>query len=166
MKSSCNRCQTKLTFSFFYLFRRKERSNRARDQILSTKCKGCPTLSGDGLKHLYSDIRLYWQAGTKVLSFHWSQEVVSACVFVKGKNELHTTLGLTDKATAAATWTNFPSSTCLKWNRPTGLLHTGGYWRTCILSHICLMHFFSHIWAIFIHVSFYTCVIIENMNII
>lgn len=61
------------SFFFFYLFRRKERSNRARDQILSTKCRGCPTLSADGLKHLYSDIRLYWQAGTKVPPFHWSR---------------------------------------------------------------------------------------------
>lgn len=143
---------SRLTFIFifnflFYLIGRKERSNRARDQILSSKCRGCPTLSGEGLKHLYSDIWPHWQAGTRVPSFHWSQEAVSACVFVKGKNELRTTLSLTDKATAAAGWTFRPppSRGMSPWNSCT--LEFSG-------AHTCFYTFVECIWHNCSRVSF------------
>ena len=100
-------------FAFFYLLRRKERSNSSRDQVLSTECRCCPTLSGDGLKLLYSNLGPYWLTRWGVPSFDWPQGVFSGRVsFLKGKNEHHTTLETRDKATAAAARPTLSPSTC------------------------------------------------------
>lgn len=68
----------RVVFFFFYLLRRKERSNRSRDQILSTKYRGRPALPGDGLKYLYSDLCCYWLTGLGVTSFDWVERVFRA----------------------------------------------------------------------------------------
>lgn len=97
----------------FYLLRRKERSNSSRDQVLSTECRCCPTLSGDGLKLLYSNLCAHWLTRRGVPSFDWPQGVFSGRVrFLKGKNEHHTTLETRDRATAAAARPTLSPSTC------------------------------------------------------